>query len=810
MLWLSIVLLVAVISCKEDEIIEDVEEVAEIQIDAFSHTMEENPAANTVIGDVKGSTTIGAVVFSLTNQSPQGALSLDNQDSQLLVADSSLFDFETHPTITATITATAEGVSKSADVVITLTDVDESSISATDFAITLAENPTKGQVLGTIQATANGDAHFAMESQTPEGALGLNTDSGELSVADSSLFDFEVNPTLTAKVLASSGSKTDTVTVTITLTDVSEDSISLTDLSVAVDENPKNAQLLGTIEVTSTGSPAFALESQSLDGAISIDANSGAITVADSSLFDYEANTTVTAKVVATLGIVTDTADVTITVEDVDESLTALAFTATVDENPASGKVIGTVNVTGYGSSSYKLNTQSLAGAIAINATTGQLTVLDPAIFDYETNTTLTAEYEVTNGIDTQTETITIDIANVEELDPDAFVTYWKTAAAGESVYIPINSGYTYNYTVDWGDGNIDSNQSGASSHTYTDPGTYTVSITGDFPAIAFGPQPLMIARQSVVANAGVLIAIRQWGSQEWQSMLNGFKNCTELTYSATDAPNLTNLTSLEGIFSNATKFNGNLNSWDVSTVTNFRAAFRDASAFNGDISSWDVSAATSMQEMFYNASVFNQDLSKWDVSSVTDFTSTFRGALAFNSDISDWDVSSATSLAAMFNDARVFNQDISDWVVSNVTSMANMFRWARAFNQDISDWDVSSVTNMYYMFGLTTAFNQDISNWDVSSVKSMQLMFWASGFNQSLADWDLSSLTNAEKMLEVSQVSMANYEATLIGWAANTNTPDNVNFRNTGRQYSSSAAVSARNVLVGKGWNLTGDVYVP
>ena len=43
---------------------------------------------------------------------------------------------------------------------------------------------------------------------------------------------------------------------------------------------------------------------------------------------------------------------------------------------------------------------------------------------------------------------------------------------------------------------------------------------------------------------------------------------------------------------------------------------FKSATAFNGDISSWNTSSVTRMDEMFNGAIAFNQDLSGWCVQS--------------------------------------------------------------------------------------------------------------------------------------------------------------------------------------------------
>ena len=163
---------------------------------------------------------------------------------------------------------------------------------------------------------------------------------------------------------------------------------------------------------------------------------------------------------------------------------------------------------------------------------------------------------------------------------------------------------------------------------------------------------------------------------------------------------------------------------------------------FNQDIGSWDVSNVTTMQGMFWDVAIFNHDIGNWDVSNVTNMQTLFGQAAAFNQDISSWDVSKVTTMENMFWSSGKFDQDLSSWNVANVTNMKQMFFNASLFNQDISSWDVSMVITMESMFFNAFLFNQDISSWDVSKVSIMKQMFYvSSAFNQDLSSWDVSSV---------------------------------------------------------------------
>ena len=89
----------------------------------FSRIMDENPTNGQVIGNVQGRTNQGTVIFSITEQNPAGAFSINSASGELKVADASIFDFETNPTISGTVNIANGAVSKNALVTISLNDL---------------------------------------------------------------------------------------------------------------------------------------------------------------------------------------------------------------------------------------------------------------------------------------------------------------------------------------------------------------------------------------------------------------------------------------------------------------------------------------------------------------------------------------------------------------------------------------------------------------------------------------------------------------------------------------------------------------
>ncbi len=398
----------------------------------------------------------------------------------------------------------------------------------------------------------------------------------------------------------------------------------------------------------------------------------------------------------------------------------------------------------------------------------------------------------------------------------------------GNNFTIP-TLGWGYSYSVDCDNDSIfeATLQSGNYTCTYADATSKTIVISWTFPRFFLNNN----------SESAEITSIDQWWTGVWSSFENAFYGAVNLQINATDAPNLSAVSSLNSMFNWATALTGNtsMNTWDTSNVTTMSSTFAYAESFNQNIGNWNTSNVTGMAAMFQSAYAFNQDIGSWDTSSVTNMSNMFRLALAFNQDIGSWDTSSLTNMSSMFiaarafnnwwsssinnwnttnvtdmssvfNGAWAFNQNIWSWNTFNVTSMSEMFRQAFAFNQNIWSWNTSNVTSMSLMFQGASVFNQNIGNWNTSSVTDMWNMFnGASAFNQSLESWDINQVTNMAWMLSNVWINSANYDSTLVGWY-NQVPLAATSIGASGRQYCTSG--TQRNAIIVSGTSIVGDSF--
>ena len=150
----------------------------------------------------------------------------------------------------------------------------------------------------------------------------------------------------------------------------------------------------------------------------------------------------------------------------------------------------------------------------------------------------------------------------------------------------------------------------------------------------------------------------------------------------------LSSATGVENMFRGAAAFNQSLS---LTLSTTAKNIFAYMPLFTGDgVESMDISRVGTMEGMFLNNPKFNGDVSAWDVSRVTSMRQMFSGCTVFNVDITNWDVSNVEDMYQLFGSADSFNQDISSWDVRKVLDIRNIFFSADVFDQDLSAWAVN------------------------------------------------------------------------------------------------------------------------
>jgi len=225
-----------------------------------------------------------------------------------------------------------------------------------------------------------------------------------------------------------------------------------------------------------------------------------------------------------------------------------------------------------------------------------------------------------------------------------AFAFEVKTAGA-DTFQLPLESGGTYDFNIDWGDGSesdITVYNHADTNHSYAGAGTYNVVITGTITGWKFNNH----------ADASLVYEISGWGNfQILAASGNTFYGCSNMTW----------VGSAVGGF-------------DTALVTRMSEMFRDCTAFNQSVSNLDTALVTHMNQMFQGCSAFNQSVSNFDTSHVTDMSYMFLNCTAFNQSVSNFDTALVINMNQMFSGCTTFNQSVANFDTALVINMNQMF----------------------------------------------------------------------------------------------------------------------------------------
>lgn len=348
---------------------------------------------------------------------------------------------------------------------------------------------------------------------------------------------------------------------------------------------------------------------------------------------------------------------------------------------------------------------------------------------------------------------------------------------------------------VDWGD-NSSQILTANTTHSYASSGsdqTYPVKIF-DSPS---GSKFTGFNSSWSATSGGYIDDIAQWGEIEWQNN-SWFANTSKSTITATDTPNLSQVTSLQQMFSsngiNSTFSGGSaISNWDVSTITNMSSMFWKVGSanFTQNLSNWDVSNVTTLQRFNYTYPEYlsyNQNwVADWGnkTSNVEDFSYFMYGgknnSIAVNSNMGNYNTSSATNMTYMFFNnggdianckTKIVNAGQADeyiaWDVKKVENFSYMF--AGGFGRFVStefpdNWYISGDSqdiNMQNMFGWFYGSGSLNNITDLNSFATKTISAGTSPYGTQYTAWNMSNTTN---LIGFAQGNNANQ----LNWNINT-----------------------------------------
>lgn len=302
----------------------DVNEPPELEAESFE--VVENSIQGFLIGTLSVYDPEDAeLTYSIVSGNDLSGIEL-NQAGELLIADSTIFDFETNGEINIEVNVSDSEFDDQKIITIQIVNVNEVP-EISDVAVSIDENLTIGTLVVDVDAydPDGDDLTYSIIMGNELGAFEIDNVSGEITVLNSALLDFETNPEFRLSVKVNDFEYYSVATIVIKLNDIEESFNSapnIEDDSFLIYENSPVGTLVGT--VTATDEDNDDLEFTIIGGnnlhAFEIDPDLGELTVYNSELLDFETNPVFNLIVQASDGELSDNGVITIQLSDINDT----------------------------------------------------------------------------------------------------------------------------------------------------------------------------------------------------------------------------------------------------------------------------------------------------------------------------------------------------------------------------------------------------------------------------------------------------------------------------------------------------------
>lgn len=397
-----------------------------------SFSIQENQPNDTVVGTVSASDPDGDdLTFNIANGNTLNAFKIDPDSGEISISNTNVIDFETKVNYSLTVQVQDNGqgnLINSAIVTVMITNQNEAPL-LDDQPFSVDENSPIGTSVGVISSD-DVDSVFTHTFLILDGNIGnafsLNLTSGQLTVNNPGMLDYETMPTFNVVVeVTDEGGLKDTATMTINLDPVNEAPyFQLPIPAFEVPENSENGTAVGQVVGLDDDDGdvlQYAILSGNAGNIFAINSSNGQITVNNGSQINYESTTFYQLRVEVRdqMGL-TETANVRINVTDVNEkpsvqngqTFSVVGFS---DNGTQVGQVVATDPDAGD-SLSYSIIGGNIGNAFTINANNGLISVLTSSALDYEVRPVYNLEIRAVDneGLE-DSETIRINVSQPPE-----------------------------------------------------------------------------------------------------------------------------------------------------------------------------------------------------------------------------------------------------------------------------------------------------------------------------------------------------------------------------------------------------------
>lgn len=403
-----------------------------------SFSIDENSHNQSVVGTVAASDPDGETTYenwAISSGNTENVFAMNPDTGELIINDSTALDFEINTRFTLTLTVgDGENTSEPIEVIIDLNNLNDTApVIAANQSFSLVENSLNGAIVGSVSVSdADGVTTFekwTIVSGNTDGAFAIDPDKGEITIADSTAVDYEINPVFNLEIVVGDGvNVSETTFVTIELSNLNDTAPLVAEQSFEIDENSENGLSVGIVAISDADGEttySWTIENGNVGDAFSMDQLTGEITVNNMEALDYEVNASFTLEIAVSDGKHAVSQTITINLTNLNDNAPEIASGQrySIDENMVANSTVGTILVSDEdGETDYQqwsIVDGNTNNAFSIDPDTGEVFVTNTGALDYEMAQSFTLKITVGDGENTsEAVEVIIDLKNLNDIIP--------------------------------------------------------------------------------------------------------------------------------------------------------------------------------------------------------------------------------------------------------------------------------------------------------------------------------------------------------------------------------------------------------